>query len=86
MKLQLPLKTGYFYLYLGINASVIRLLFAPYTSFILPLSKNIQVLLWGKEESELDRLQSRLSQLYYDNLLTVRAHLYSSCLSYNVYL
>ncbi|KAK0592078.1 hypothetical protein LWI29_012908 [Acer saccharum] len=28
-----------------------------------------KVLRWGKEESELDRLKSRLSQLYYDNLL-----------------
>lgn len=47
-------------------------------------SENIQVLLWGKEESELDRLNSRLTQLYYDNLLSVRAHFYSSCLSYYV--
>ncbi|KAK3229999.1 hypothetical protein Dsin_001880 [Dipteronia sinensis] len=30
-----------------------------------------KVLRWGKEESELDRLKSRLSQLYYDNLLRV---------------
>ncbi|ESR49111.1 Haloacid dehalogenase-like hydrolase (HAD) superfamily protein [Citrus sinensis] len=30
-----------------------------------------KVLLWGKEESELDRLKSRLTQLYYDNLLSV---------------
>ncbi|KAA8533992.1 hypothetical protein F0562_031509 [Nyssa sinensis] len=28
-----------------------------------------KVLLWEKAESELDRLKSRLSQLYYDNLL-----------------
>ncbi|XP_044461183.1 uncharacterized protein LOC123192623 isoform X2 [Mangifera indica] len=31
-----------------------------------------KVLLWAKEESELDRLKLRLSQLYYDNLLRVR--------------
>ncbi|KAK2637183.1 hypothetical protein Ddye_031975 [Dipteronia dyeriana] len=30
-----------------------------------------KVLRWGKDESELDRLKSRLSQLYYDNLLRV---------------
>ncbi|TXG50003.1 hypothetical protein EZV62_025878 [Acer yangbiense] len=30
-----------------------------------------KVLRWGKEESELDRLKSRLSQLYYDNLIRV---------------
>jgi len=28
-----------------------------------------KILLWEKEESELDRLKSRLSQLYYENLL-----------------
>lgn len=32
----------------------------------------MQILLWEKEESELDRLKSRLSQLYYENLLKVR--------------
>ncbi|KAJ0101273.1 hypothetical protein Patl1_06745 [Pistacia atlantica] len=31
-----------------------------------------KVLLWAREESELDRLKLRLSQLYYDNLLRVR--------------
>ncbi|KAJ4720201.1 Haloacid dehalogenase-like hydrolase superfamily protein [Melia azedarach] len=30
-----------------------------------------KVLLWGKEESEMDRLKLRLTQLYYDNLLGV---------------
>ncbi|KAL5799761.1 hypothetical protein ACOSQ3_032856 [Xanthoceras sorbifolium] len=30
-----------------------------------------KVLLWGKEESELDRLKSRFLQLYYDNLVRV---------------
>lgn len=34
--------------------------------------QNLQILLWEKEESELDRLTSRLSQLYYENLLKVR--------------
>ncbi|KAF5947772.1 hypothetical protein HYC85_013729 [Camellia sinensis] len=34
------------------------------------LHKNLQILQhWEKEESELDRLKSRLSQLYYENLL-----------------
>ncbi|KAJ0046569.1 hypothetical protein Pint_06651 [Pistacia integerrima] len=31
-----------------------------------------KVLLWAREESELDRLKLRLSQVYYDNLLRVR--------------
>ncbi|RVX03184.1 5-amino-6-(5-phospho-D-ribitylamino)uracil phosphatase, chloroplastic [Vitis vinifera] len=38
----------------------------------LHVSKILQLLLWETSESELDRLKSRLSHLYYDNLLKLR--------------
>lgn len=41
-------------------------------SHVTDVSK-IQVLCWQKGESELEQLKSRLSQLYYENLLQVRS-------------